>query len=173
MATTPEINLRLHAAAMLLGRLPPFVGSRVRSRTLRAAGLKLGTNSVFWDLPIIVGPPERLHIGESCGFNSGAFFDLHDEVFIGDHVSVGHDVMFLTHTFEQGDSSRRAGRQVQAPIRVLSGAWLGARVTLMPGVTIGEGAVIGASVVVEKDVPPNTLVMGAQRISLAKWRTST
>jgi maltose O-acetyltransferase len=173
MDPTPELNLRLHAATLLVSRLPPFVASRVRSRALRAAGLKLGTNSVFWDVPTIIGPPSRLHIGDSCGFNSGSFFDLHDEVFIADHVSVGHDVMFLTHTFAQGDSSRRAGRQVQAPIRVNSGAWLGARVTVMPGVTIGEGAVIGASVVVDKDVPPNTLVMGAQKISLAKWRTKT
>jgi acetyltransferase-like isoleucine patch superfamily enzyme len=40
----------------------------------------------------------------------------------------------------------------------------------MPGVTIGAGSVIGASVVVTKDVPANTLVMGATQVSIAKWR---
>lgn len=170
------LNLRLHAAGLLVGRLPAFVASRVRSRALRAAGVNLGEGSVFWDFPTIVGTREgltRLHIGSFCGFNAGVFFDLEDELFIDDHVSVGHDVMFLTHTWEQGSAFQRAGRPLRAPIRVHKGAWLGARVTVMPGVTIGEGAVIGASVVVEKDVPANTLVMGTQKISLAKWRTGS
>jgi acetyltransferase-like isoleucine patch superfamily enzyme len=40
----------------------------------------------------------------------------------------------------------------------------------MPGVKIGAGSVIGASVVVASDVPPNILVMGKRRISIANWR---
>jgi acetyltransferase-like isoleucine patch superfamily enzyme len=59
---------------------------------------------------------------------------------------------------------------VRAPIVIDDGVWLAARCTIMPGVTIGAGAVIGASVVVSVDVPPNTLVMGAQKVSIAKWR---
>lgn len=169
-----SVHLRFQAAELMVGRLPPFVGSRVRSMALRAAGLDLGSSSVFWDFPTIIGTPEgisKLHIGERCGFNAGGFFDLDAELFIDDHVSVGHDVMFLTRTWEEGGPQQRAARLCSAPIRIHKGAWLGARVTVMPGVTIGEGAVIGASVVVEKDVAPNTLVMGAQKISLAKWRT--
>ncbi len=171
-----SLQLRFLAAESLVGRLPPFVANRVRSRALRGAGLTIGPRTVFWDFPTILATREglaRLHIGDCCGFNTGAFFDLEAELFIDDHVSVGHDVMFLTRTFEPGDQHRRAATPRSAPVRIHKGAWLGARVTVMPGVTIGEGAVIGASVVVEKDVPANTLVMGSQRISLAKWRTST
>ncbi len=171
---TRSLNLRFAAAELLVGHLPPFVASRARSRVLRAAGIDLAMSSVFWDFPTIIGSPEglaKLHIGERCGFNTGCFFDLEDELFIDEHVSVGHDVMFLTRSWEQGDSRRRAARPLRAPVRIHKGAWLGARVTIMPGVTIGEGAVIGASVVVDKDVSPNTLVMGTQKISLAKWRT--
>lgn len=168
---------RFRAAELLVGRLPPFVASRVRARALRTAGLDLGPRSVFWDFPTVVGSGRdalaRLHIGDFCGFNTGTFFELEAEVVIEDHVSVGHDVMFLTRTWEQGDSNRRAARPQNAPIRIGRGSWLGARVTVMPGVTIGPGAVIGASAVVEKDVPANTLVMGTQKISLAKWRAST
>jgi len=169
-----ELSLRFRAAELLVGHLPPFVGSRLRSRALRASGLRLGVTSVFWGFPTLVGSRAglaRLHIGEACGFNAGCFFDLHDELFIEDDVSVGHDVMFLTRTWEQGPGAQRAGQPRAAPVRIRQGAWIGARATIMPGVTIGEGAVIGASVVVDKDVAPNTLVMGAQRISLAKWRT--
>ncbi len=160
----------------MLGGLPPFVASRVRTRALRAAGLDLGPRSVFWDFPTVVGTREglrRLHVGDFCGFNTGAFFELEADIVIEDHVSVGHDVMFLTRTWDVGTSERRAASPRVAPIRIGRGAWLGARVTVMPGVTIGAGAVIGASVVVEKDVPANTLVMGAQKLSLAKWRTNS
>ncbi|MFT3707500.1 MAG: acyltransferase [Archangium sp.] len=163
--------LKLRAAQAIVRALPPFVGSRVRTSALRAAGLRIQPNSTFWDLPTILGDVTALHIGAWCGFNTGCIFDLGGELFIDDHVSVGHDVLFLTRTWELGDSSRRAVREKHAPTRICSGAWIGARATILPGVTIGEGAVIGASVVVDKDVPAQTLVMGQQRISLAKWRT--
>lgn len=160
------MDLKLRAAAAVVRALPPFVGSRVRTSALRAAGLRIGTTSTFWDLPTFIGDVSALHIGEFCGFNAGCMFDLEGQLFIDDHVSVGHEVLFLTRLSERG------GGVKAAPVRIGPGAWIGARATILPGVTIGEGAVIGASVVVDKDVPAQTLVMGQQRISLAKWRTS-
>jgi maltose O-acetyltransferase len=124
-------------------------------------------------MPTFVGEGRALcllTIGEQCGFNQGCFFELEERITIGDHVAVGHDVMFLTRTAEVGRSGQRRGGVRRAPIMIDNGVWLGARSTVMPGVTIGAGAVIGASVVVTADVPPNTLVMGAQKVSLAKWR---
>ncbi|WP_268918850.1 DapH/DapD/GlmU-related protein [Actinomyces trachealis] len=47
-----------------------------------------------------------------------------------------------------------------APVRIGRGAWLGANVTVLPGVTIADGAVVGAGSVVTKDVAPNTVVVG-------------
>lgn len=170
---TADFHAVFRAAEALVARLPPFVASRLRSAALRATGLNLGKRSVFWDFPTIIGTKDgiaALSIGNFCGFNTGCFFDLEAPLIIEDHVSVGHDVMFLTKTFEVGPSGQRAGAARRAPIRVGTGAWLGARVTVLPGVTIGPGAVIGASVVVDRDVPAQTLVMGTQRVSLAKWR---
>lgn len=153
--------------------VPPFVGTRARTRAMRLAGFEIGHGSLFWGWPTVVGPGDmrsRLRIGEHSGFNVRCFFDLEDEVRIGNYVSVGHEVMFLTHGHAVGEADRRAGERMTAPIVVGDGAWLGARSTIMAGVTIGAGAVIGASVVVTEDVPDNTLVVGAQKISLAKWR---
>lgn len=47
------------------------------------------------------------------------------------------------------------------PARIGRGAWLGANVTILPGVNIGDGAVVGAGSVVTKDVEPNAVVVGS------------
>ncbi len=164
---------RLWAVQACFAGVPPFVANRVRTQALRAVGLKIGHASVFWGMPTLIGSGEagdRLTIGEHCGFNDGCFFDLEDHVTIGNHVAVGHEVMFLTQTYEVGTAEKRAGKVVRAPIVVEDGAWLGARCTVMPGVTIGAGAVIGAGAMVTKDVAANMLLLGAQKVSLAKWR---
>jgi len=124
-------------------------------------------------MPKLVGPGNicaRLSVGTYCGFNARAYFELEDTITIGDHVAVGQDVMFLTAAYDTSDPARRAKPKGSAPIEVGNGAWLGARCTIMPGVKIGAGSVIGASVVVANDVPPNMLLMGSRRVSIAKWR---
>lgn len=165
--------LRLFLVETLYREAPPFVGYRVLGQLLRFAGVRLRHASTFGGMPTLVGTGNycsRLSIGECCGFNEGCFFDLAADVRIGDHVSVGHEVMFLTSSHEPGPPERRAGPRRAAPIVVEDGAWIGARATVLSGVTIGAGAVIGAAAVVDKDVPANTLVMGHTRVSLAKWR---
>lgn len=163
----------LWAADLAFRGVPAFVASRMRTQALRAAGVRIGRASVFWGRPTLVGTGDvasRLTIGGDTGFNEGCFFDLEDSITIGNHVAVGHNVMFLTRTHAPGGADRRAGPTVRAPIVVEDGAWLGARCIILPGVRVGAGAVIAASVTVAQDVPPNTLLNGAQKVSLAKWR---
>lgn len=167
----PRLHLRLRALELLFGKVPPFVAGRVRTMAMRAAGLRIGRSSIFFGLPTLVGPEplqERFRVGTDCGFNAGCFFDLEDSISIGDHVAAGHDVMFLT----SAPCRREGGGMVRrtAPIVIGNGVWLGARTVVLPGVTIGKSSVIGAGVVVAEDVPENTLLTGATKLSIAKWR---
>lgn len=165
--------LRIRAAEWLFSRSPAFVAARAVTAALRLAGVKIGRASVFWGMPTLAGIGDvssRLTVGTYCGFNARTYFELDGQINIGDHVAVGQDVMFLTRTYDTTDPMQRAGKPGSAPIEIGNGSWLGARCTIMPGVKVGPGSVIGAQVVVDKDVPPNMLVMGKRRISIAKWR---
>jgi len=156
-----------------LRRIPPFVGARTITAALRLAGAHVASSTCFWGMPTLTGPGDiasRLRIGELGGLNFGCFFELDADVTLEDHVSVGHEVMFLTRTRDPKRRERRGTPAAPKPIRVGAGSWLGARAVVLPGVTIGAGSVVGASVVVRDDVPPNTLLMGSRKLSLAKWR---
>jgi maltose O-acetyltransferase len=107
------------------------------------------------------GPIQRrLSIGERTWVNVGCFFELQDEIQIGDGVSIGHDVMFLTSSHQIGRHGWRAGAATTAPISVGSGVWIGARSVILPGVTLGAGSVVAAGSIVNKDVGADTLVAG-------------
>jgi len=165
--------LGIRVVERVFARLPPFVAARAVTLGLRTSGVRIGRATVFWGMPELVGSGDvcsRLSVGTYCGFNARCYFELTDKITIGDHVAVGQDVMFLTRTHDTSDPLKRAGNMGSAPIEIGNGAWIGARCTILPGVKIGAGAVVGASVVVAKDVPPNTLLMGTRSISLAKWR---
>lgn len=145
----------LRGLEFLLDFLPPFVGSRLITASLRALGLRIGRTSRFWGVPHFEGDARRhLTIGESCGFNVRCRFELGAAVTFEDHVSVGHEVTFV-------------GRE---PIHIGAGSWIGARATIHPGVTIGAGTIIGPLTVVRDNVGPNLLVVGARKVSIATWR---
>ncbi|MBX3013824.1 MAG: acyltransferase [Caldilineaceae bacterium] len=158
-----EYHLRLQLAQLLMAPLPPHVGNRLRAALLRLIGFRIGRGTVFWGTPTITGSGalySRLTIGEACWINGGCFLNLGASITIGNHVAIGHQVMLLTDTHAIGDATRRAGPLYAQPIQIHDGAWIGARSTLLPGVTIGEGAVVAAGALVTKAVPSHALVAG-------------
>lgn len=158
-----QYHVRLQLAQMAMWPLPPHVGNRLRVYLLRWAGFQIGRGTVMWGAPVITGSGDlytRLQVGRDCWFNIGCFLNLGAEVRIGDRVALGHQVMILTDTHAIGDRQRRAGPLAAFPVQIEDGAWIGARAILLPGVTIGKGAVVAAGAVVTKAVAPHTLVGG-------------
>src|SRR6185503_20921829 len=140
---------------------------------LRLAGAQVPASTIFWGMPKLVGSgafASRLKIGELCGLNFGCYFELDGDVTLADHVAVGHEVMFLTRTRDSKNPERRGSVSGSAPIVIENGCWLGSRSVILPGVTVGAGSVVGANDVVKESLPPNTLLAGTRKISIAKWR---
>ena len=81
-------------------------------------------------------------------------------IIIGDHVFIGPYCGFYTATHPLEYKRRNQGLEKALPITIGNNCWLGANVSVMPGVTIGEGCVIGAGSVVTKDIPAYSLAAG-------------
>lgn len=157
------LHPRLTLARMLLGLLPIHVGGRVRSSVLRLIGFRIGRGTIMAATPTITGDGDmydKMVVGSDCWINIGCVFDLAAEIRIGSHVSIGHEVLVLTRSHDIGPSSHRAFTPHAKPINIGSGVWLGSRTTILPGITIGAGAVVAAGSVVCHDVPCNALVAG-------------
>lgn len=161
---TWQFRPRMALLNLLLAPLPIYVGARLRVRMLRLFGFKgIAPGSVMWGLPTINGRGDiyrMLTIGHLCRMNVGCFLELGAAITIGELVAIGPQVMILTTTHEIGTTKRRSSYFHSLPVTVGDGVWLGARSTILPGVTIGEGAIVAAGALVNKDVPPNTLVAG-------------
>lgn len=156
-----QINLLL--ADLTLKFIPAFVGGRLRVKILRIAGFRIGEKSVIMGKPRFIGSGnfvKNLKVGRLAFVNIDCFFDLAAPIMIGENVSIGPQAMFITGAHEIGDEDNRCGGLEPRPIIIGDGVWLGARCIVLPGVSIGRGAVVAAGAIVTKDVPANTMVAG-------------
>ncbi len=101
-------------------------------------------------------------IGRRCKISSHTF--ICEGVAIEDDVFIGHGVMFTNDRYPRAVTSdgqpQGAADWTCTPTRVRRGASLGSNVTVLCGITIGEGAMVGAGSVVTRDVPPGVVVAG-------------
>jgi len=134
---------------------------RTRALLCKLVGMRLGRSVLLAGLPQFSGDPRRsVTIGDSCYFNTDVYFDTNASVTLGNRVSIGQRVVFITSDHRINGQIRRCGSFDPQSIVVEDGVWIGARSTILPGVRIGQGAVVAAGALVSKDVPANTLVGG-------------
>lgn len=100
----------------------------------------------------------RSHIGEHCSLWAG---DSHGRIVIGEDALFGPRV-YITASNYRYDLGAPVWRQPRAEADVIIGrdVWLGARVIVLPGVTVGDGAIVAAGSVVTRDLPPGAVAVG-------------
>lgn len=132
---------------------------KVRPILYRLAGNKIG-KGCYLSPRIFLGPgPGKLFVGGTF-INYNCWFDLGDDIIIEENCNIAMNVHFINGTHEIGDNKRRAGKGITKKIVVKSGAWIGADTIIMPGVTIGNGVVVGAGSLVTKDLEDNAIYLG-------------
>lgn len=100
---------------------------------------------------------ERVVVNQDCYVSDLGGISIGDRVLIGPRVT-------LTTAGHPAEVADRFAAITHAPITIGDDVWLGAAVTVLPGVTIGRGAVVGAGTVVASDVPPLSVVTGAGHV---------
>jgi len=143
------IVFKLH----LVGCIPSH---NYRKFVYRIFGIKIGKGSTihmgarFYD-------PRNIVIGEDTIIGEGIVLDGRDKLSIGSHVDIATDVMIYN---SQHDVNQENFAATHAPVKIEDYVFIGPRVIILAGVTIGKGAVVGAGAVVTKDVPPFAIVGG-------------
>ena len=99
-------------------------------------------------------------IGNDTFVNHNAYFMDGGGIEIGHHCFIGPDCGIYTAAHPLLPQERNIGLEKALPVKIGDNCWLGAKVTILPGVTIGDGAVIGAGSVVTKDIPSGVIAAG-------------
>jgi maltose O-acetyltransferase len=137
----------------------------VRAAWLRMLGARIGSGVVLHDVRFFNlyrrGLP-GLEVGDDCFLGDECLLDLAEGIVLGAQVTLAERVLVLTHT-NVGYKDHPLQHHFPAsasPVRIESGSFVGAGVTLLPGITIGAGSFVAAGAVVTTDVPPRALVAG-------------
>ncbi|WP_207511717.1 acyltransferase [Longitalea luteola] len=155
------MNLRLFAGSVLSYAYNNWIG-RFPSRFLRKRFLsfylgRLGGSSVQLGCRFLNG--RKVFLGDRNVINFGCLFDgRHYEIRIGNDVSIGPEASILTlgHDPQSTSFADQGGTVI-----IGDHVWIAYRAIILPGVTIGEGAVIAAGAVVTKNVEPYSIVAGS------------
>lgn len=136
------------------------LGKDVRlSQFINLYGCEIGNQT---KIGAFVEIQKNARVGTCCKISSHTF--ICEGVTIEDNVFVGHGVMFLNDTYPRA-TTQQGGLQTEADWKVertlvKKGASIGSNATILPNITIGENAIVGAGSVVTKDVPDNAIVAG-------------
>ena len=168
-------SIREETKALLLwflGEVPAGPGAWLRARCLPYFLANLGENTLIQHGFRII-TPEKVSIGSNCNFGQGVFITGGGGVCIGNWVGLGPDVKIwsVNHRFEDVERPWMLQGSMMKEVVIEDDVWLAANVFVMPGVTIGRGAIVYAASVVNKAVPAYALFAGNPG-RVVGWRKS-
>jgi maltose O-acetyltransferase len=136
----------------------PLLPLAVRRLLLRLGGVRLG--AMVYGLERCFFESPKVIIGNGSYVNDECWFEGDGTIELGQNCLLGPRVLILTSTHALGSGGEVAREREQRDVRVGDGCWVGARATILPGVTIGPGAVVAAGAVVSEDCPAGGLYGG-------------
>lgn len=142
---------------IILEFLPPFI----RNILFKIMLNKVGKN-VLIDYKVFFRYGASIEIGSNVNINRGcefftSFFFKNEKITIGDNTAIGYNTKFY---MAQHDYSKLSLPDTAKGISVGSNVWIAGSVIILPGVKIGDCAVIGANSVVTRDIPPYAIAVG-------------
>ncbi|WP_407356572.1 acyltransferase [Methanolobus sp. WCC5] len=145
----------------LLCKIPFFLGIKIRRVLLKILFKNLGSNTTV-STGCKISYPQGVELGNNVGIARDVVLDGRGDIKIGDETIVGFESIILTstHRYDRTDIPIKQQGMYSAPVIIEKNVWIGARVIILPGITISEGAIVGANAVVTKNVMPNTIVGG-------------
>ncbi len=149
-------------AAALIRGLDSSVQFDGSVTVLGTGNVMIGEKARIGDLAELTTNHEGvIRIGREVRLNRGATICAYTEVSIGDFSMVGEFVSIrdANHGIAKGELVRNQKHDAK-PIRIGKDVWVGRGACILPGVTIGDGAIIGANSIVTKDVPENCIAAG-------------
>lgn len=126
-----------------------FMG-RILDKPLDESTTVLPPLYIDYGKPVTIG--KRCFIQQCCTFFGRGGIEIGNDVFIGPKCNL----ITINHDVNPDNRSATYGK----PIKIEDKVWLGINATVLPGVTLGYGCIVGANSVVTKDVPPMTIVAG-------------
>lgn len=145
----------------ILGYIPFHI---IRNNIFRLCGVKIGRRSTI-HIGARMYQPNSILIGTGSIIGDHATLDGRDKLEIGNHVDIASQVMIYNSQHNINDPFFDA---VEKPVKINDYVFIGPRAIILPGVTIGKGAIIAAGAVVTKDVAEKSVVAGVPAKEIKK-----
>jgi len=135
-----------------------LIPNQVRFAFLRMAGLRLRRSTIYQGVEWFGSG--RVTFERGVTLNRGVVVNHSGGLYMGENSGLGPGTLIITATHEVGPAAKRWGRGTSTRVVIGRGVWVGANVTILPGVRIGDGCIIGAGAVVSRDCRPHTVYVG-------------
>lgn len=160
-AIPPELDEKLDRCKELqydFNHSLPSEGKK-REEILRQMFAEVGENC-YIEPPFYANWGCNMHVGNNFYANFSLTVVDDADIYIGDSVMIAPNVVIATGTHPIDPDLREQVYQYNLPVHIGNRVWIGAGSIILPGVTIGDGSVIGAGSVVTKDIPANVVAVG-------------
>ncbi|MFO0596802.1 MAG: acyltransferase [Myxococcaceae bacterium] len=131
---------------------------RIDNQGVMRIGAHVLLRSVNVPVELATAPGATLTIGDDCSINYGVSIGCTASITVGARCRLGPYVMVVDSAFHE--LLDRSKRPPPEPVVIEDDVWIGAKASVMPGVRIGRGSVVGTAAVVTRDVPPFSVVAG-------------